>query len=369
MPTKQLLLLCDFMEDYRTSMAIYASSFSVALQNYAAGRIVVNQFIPQMPHWLQSQWGMRFARYIIYPLQAPKTLDSIIHIMDHGYAHLAYMGHPNRTVVTVHDLIPLLLWKGQIPGSLKKRIPFLVLYSLYALRSVKYIVAISSNTKKDLVKWLGIKPSKISIIYLGVDAIFKPYNRQAKAFVREKMFGAETKKIILITGSQYYKNHETALKTVTQLRAAGRQDLILAKTGQPTPEWLELVKKYGLESVVVNLGFMPRAEMPDLYNAVDVLFFPSLYEGAGLPPLEAMACGTPAVTSNAASLPEMMGEIDLMCDPLDSLGFAQKIEHLLADVSYYQQKVEEGCLQAAKFTWESTARQMFAVYQQLLDEI
>lgn len=354
-----------FLEGEPTSTALYAEGLINALQKFTASEISGNEFIPKMllPSWLRGTWGMRFARYFLYPFQVPHQAHEITHLLDYGYAHILYTLNSNKTIVTVTDLMPVLWWKGLLPVKTKKGIPVTVLYSLWALKRAAHIIAISSNTKNDLVKLIGCDPSKISVVYLGVDEIFKPYNTAKKNSIRNQLFGPEPKKIILLTGSQFYKNHETALKTIAFMRTNGLKNVYLVKTGNPTPDWSDLVKKYQLKKNVINIGFAPREQMPDLYNAVDLLFFPSLYEGFGWPPLEAMACGTPVVASNVASLPEVMGDINTMCDPFDVIGFAQKIRSLINNEHYRQQVIQQGIAQSAKFTWDKTAREVIAIYE------
>src|SRR5512141_353560 len=130
MPAKRVLLLRGFVEDQRTSMALYADGLFKALVELGDAEIALDEFTPRIPGWLQTQWGMRFARYVLYPLQAPRPGNSVRHIMEHGYAHLIFGAFPGRTVVTVTDLIPLLRWKGRIPGASRNRMPVLLLCSL-----------------------------------------------------------------------------------------------------------------------------------------------------------------------------------------------------------------------------------------------
>lgn len=368
MAALKVLFLRGFLEDEPTSTTVYINGLINALQKHSAPEVVGNTFTPKMllPSWIKDTWGgMRFARFILYPLQVPHRSSTITHLLDYSYAHLLYSRNLKNTIVTVTDLMPILWWKGLLPVKIKKNIPVTVLYSLWALKRAAHIIAISHNTKNDLVKFLSCDSSKISVVYLGVDDIFKPYAKELKNALRSQLFGSEPKKLILITGSQFYKNHEIALKTIASLHANGLKNIYLVKTGYSTRDWLDLVKKYKLEKNVINIGFIPRMQMPDLYNAVDILMFPSLYEGFGWPPLEAMACGTPAVTSNAASLPEVMGDIDTICAPSDVVGFTQKIQTLFDDETYRQYVIKQGIAQSAKFTWNKTAREVVSVYKRV----
>ena len=370
MMSGKILLARGFAEGEPASSLFLAEGLSAALARHVPKSCQIAEFRPKMllPSWFQGAWGMRLARYLFYPLQFPQSRTSVVHFLDHGYAHVLYSPKVKNAVVTVTDLIPVLWWKGRFPGLPKKNIPLTVLYSLRALKRAKHIITISASTKSDLVELIGCDPQKISVIYPGIDPIFRQYENGQKLNARRRLFGVEKRKIILITGSQFYKNHETALKTIRLLLTRGHVDICLAKTGIPHPGWLELVKKHGLEDQVINLGFISRDQMPDLYNAVDLLMFPSFYEGFGWPPLEAMACGTPAVTSNAASLAEVMETLETTCDPFDVEGFANKILHLLSDDDHRSAVILQGLARSAKFTWDDAALQVLNLYHHLGDQ-
>jgi glycosyltransferase involved in cell wall biosynthesis len=166
-------------------------------------------------------------------------------------------------------------------------------------------------------------------------------------------------------GSQIYKNQSGALRAFARLRVIYPGSLELLKTGVSNPEWSNGVEQLGLGEHARCLGVVPRAELPNLYNAVDCLLFPSLYEGFGWPPLEAMACGTPVVASNAASLPEVIGEARLLCAPGDDECLARAMHAVLTDEGLRQSLVEKGLARARQFTWEETARKTLEVYERV----
>jgi glycosyltransferase involved in cell wall biosynthesis len=172
---------------------------------------------------------------------------------------------------------------------------------------------------------------------------------------------------VLVTGSQFYKNHGAAVLACARLRSMYPKPLQLLKLGPPTAEFKAAVQNFGLEDITHYLVGVSGNHLPALYNSIDILLFPSLYEGFGWPPLEAMACGTPVVASNAASLPEAIGDAGLMCSPHDPDGLAQAMYALLTDDDLRLAVIERGLVRASLFEWEKVARQTLAVYELVAD--
>jgi len=310
---------------------------------------------------------MRLSRFGVYPWQAHRQQRQVNHIIDHGYGHLLYAIDPERTVVTVHDLIPLMRWRGGIPGLAPERKPWLNLISFNALRRARHLIADSNKTRQDLIRFCRCAPEQITVAYPGVDSIFKPYSPAEKFRARQVLGLPEDGAChVLIIGSQIYKNQTGAIKAFARLRQMFQKPLRLLKIGLPNAEWTQGVYQFGLSETTRCLEIIPRNKLPDLYNSVDCLLFPSLYEGFGWPPLEAMACGTPVVASNAASLPEVIGDAGLMCASQDSGGLAQAMYRILTDQELRESLIERGLKHASQFTWERTARETSVVYEQVL---
>jgi glycosyltransferase involved in cell wall biosynthesis len=350
-------------------MNIYAEALTEQLHLLASDKFNIKTISPSLPKWITGNFGMRFARFVIYPFRILGLKASIYHILDHGYGHLIFLLPARKTVVTVHDLIPLLRWKGEIKGTRQGRIPLLNLIALSGLYRARHIIADSDNTKKDLIQLLGINPKKISVIHMGISPEFKPFDFIYRKNIKKILFENDYHSIkILITGNQFYKNQETALRTIKYLVSNWVSNIKLVKTGIITEEWSDLVHLYGLENNIINIGNLPRDRMVDLFNAVDILFFPSLYEGFGWPPLEAMACGIPAIASNAGSLPEVIGDTAILLDPFDYKGYANAIIKLLTDKVYYQNYVEKGLLHVKKYSWDSTTKQILEIYEKILND-
>jgi glycosyltransferase involved in cell wall biosynthesis len=363
-------LFRNFTEDRRLSMDGYADGLTRAYQNYFPKLFQVHEFQPHNFSWLgEGVWSMRIARFVFYPLEVRGQQREVNHILDHGYGHLLYVLDPQRTVVTVHDLIPLLRWKGKITGESKGRKPWLNLIAFNVLCRSRHIIANSENTKSDLINHLGCSAKRITVIYYGVDSIFKPYGPEEKKVARNKWNLPDNgTRRLLIIGSQFYKNQTGAIKVFERLNHLYHDPLELIKVGPADSLWVKLMQESDFRNKIICLGAVPHAELPGLYNIVDCLLFPSLYEGFGWPPLEAMACGTPVVASNTASLPEVIGDAGLMCAPQDHEALAQAMYAVLTNDALRQVLIKRGLARARQFTWEQTAQQTLLVYEQVIRE-
>lgn len=271
--------------------------------------------------------------------------------------HSPYFALPLRrdrpAVVTVHDLIPLLL--PAYRGS-----PLVRAYSWLqarACRSADAIVVDSECSKRDLLRLLGVPAKRVHVIYLGVDGRYTPDRSGAAPLDKPYVF--------YIGGWDVRKNVPTLIRAFGQI-AAKYPDLVLAIAGEPGsnstmfPDLRRIAAPLG--DRVRFLGRVSEADKLALYRHAELFAFPSLYEGFGLDPLEALACGCPVVSSNASSLPEIAGDAALLFDPHDEHALADAMRQALADPEPLR---ASGPPQAAKFSWQATAAQTAAVYREV----
>lgn len=279
----------------------------------------------------------------------------------HGLAFVTPLLSPCPTVVTIFDLSFL-----RFPESFRRaNRAYLRLFTPLSARRAQRVIAISEHTKRDVVHLLGVPAEKVEVIYCGVEPEFYPRSRaEVQAFRQQK--GLPERFVLFVGTLEPRKNVRRLIEAYAQIRDLGVKLVIVGGKGWLYGDIFASVERLGLSSEVLFAGYVPAEELPLWYNAAELFVFPSLYEGFGLPPLEAMACGTPVVSSNAASLPEVIGEAGLLVAPQDAEGLTEAMRRVLGDQSLREQLRERGLRQARQFSWEKAAQQTITVYQQVL---
>ncbi|MCP4536814.1 MAG: glycosyltransferase family 4 protein [Chloroflexi bacterium] len=309
--------------------------------------------------------------FTTYPLAAPLRKNALKHLTVQQMATLLWLKpqlHP--TVVTVHDIVPYLMRHNRDQSTFLH--PLEALFdriAMTALRKADILVAISQFTKKTLIEALSCQEDKIRVVLYGVDHnTFKPAP-VSEEFRAHYGMTDEGHYILYVGSENPRKNLPRLLRAFAMLKAKV-PDVKLIKVG--TPQYLaqfqqlqQLVCELSLEDSVVFHNHPPEQDLVTFYNAADVFVFPSLYEGFGMPPLEALACGTPVVCSNAASLPEVVGDAAITVDPYDVEAWTEAMHRVLTNASVKEELREKGLKWAKQFTWERTARETIAVYREM----
>ena len=283
-------------------------------------------------------------------------------------AHIPYFASPffpsTRTIVTIHDLIPLLL--PAYRGSLRVRMYTQLVAA--AARRADAIIADSECSKRDIVRHLGIDAARVHVIYLAASGAYRPVADLTGVRFKYKL---PDKYLLYLGGFDQRKNVRAIIEAFARLSefySAGCR-LVLAGVNLGVdsalfPNPLRIARQAGLPDAAIQyLGWVDEQDKPALYSGAAAFLFASSYEGFGLPPLEAMACGAPVISSNASSLPEVVGDAGIYVAPDDVAGWADAIRAVLTDDARRATMRDRGRVQAQKFSWERAARETLAVYQ------
>ncbi|HEY8446038.1 MAG TPA: glycosyltransferase family 1 protein [Thermomicrobiales bacterium] len=280
----------------------------------------------------------------------------------HGTVNVLPRALPCPAVVTIHDLA-FLRWPEQVPT---RRYRYLAREVRAAARRASRILAVSNSTKVDVVELLGVEPARVHVTPLGVDCRFRPAPPDAIARLRER-HGCSRPFMLAVSTLEPRKNLPALLRAFSRVVDDVPHDLMLVgPEGWLTGELHDTLRRLGLGERVRLTGFVADHELPVWYSAADLFVFPSLYEGFGLPVVEAMACGAPVVTSNVSSLPEVAGDAALLVDPRDEEAIASAMLRVLTDSAFAADLRQRGLQQARRFTWEQTAAATVAAYREAL---
>ncbi len=286
-------------------------------------------------------------------------------------SHVLPLVHPARSVVTIHDLGYLYYPQAH---TLSQNL-YLRWSTRYNARQASRILADSEATRQDLIHRYGIPADKIVRVYPGRDESLAPVTNPAVLSMVRERYGVRGPYLLYIGTLHPRKNlvrliqaFASLLQSLTSSSQPPAADLRLVLAGQKgwlVDDILAQVRRLKLQDRVIMTGYVPDTDLPALLSGALAFVFPSLYEGFGLPVLEAMACGTPVVCSNTSSLPEVAGEAALLVDPLDTEALAQALEQVVTDGALRQRLVERGFDQVQRFSWRRCAEETLQVLEEV----
>lgn len=293
--------------------------------------------------------------------------NRVKHIMFGEEAFMLNYLPSDKTVVSCLDVIPLAL-KGETSAKFR----WFAKWAYKGMKKAEKIIANSEYTKQDIIKYLKIDEKKIAVAYPPIQAQFRIEEEAPDSFFHNHGLSADRKYLLYVGALDLKRKNVLRLLQAFKHFRGKRMDTHLLLVGYTTLKGgigslQSKIKNMGLAGSVHIIRNVPDEELVAFYNMAHIFVFPSLYEGFGLPPLEAMACGTPVVSSDRASLPEALGDAAIFADPTSPPRIADAIEQLYENEELYDKMVAKGLKQAEKYSWEKYADDTYKVYQELWD--
>jgi glycosyltransferase involved in cell wall biosynthesis len=323
-------------------------------------RDLAGNFVPVVDH--SAKYGLR--EHVSIPLKLRRLGADLLHSPHYVRPLLCTI----PSVVTVHDCIHL-LFPQYLPNAMALRYAQFVMGQ--AVRRSALVLTVSQASRADILRFYpATDPAKVHVVPNAIDAeLLQDPGEEERERVRER-YQIRGRFVLFAGNVKPHKNLERLIRAFAIVRAQpGRNDLRLVLIGDDVSRYGSLrrtVEEAGVRPDVRFFGFVPHKTLAALYRMASVFAFPSLYEGFGLPPLEAMACGTPVVTSRISSLPEVVGDGALLVDPYDEQSIADGIARALDEPGLRRQLVERGLQRAACFSWERSVRDIHAGYLRAL---
>ena len=271
-----------------------------------------------------------------------------------------------KVVLTIYDLVVELF-----PETMEEKNRELLQKEMYrSIKRADHIVTISNSVKSELINILGIDEKSIDVISPGVD--YKVFNTKVSDKENDKIkqkYDLPDKYILYLGTLEPRKNISNLLKAFTNLKKEKKieEKLVIAgKKGWNYEQIYKIIYENDIEDEVVFTGYVEENEKPSIYQMAKLFVFPSLYEGFGIPVLEAMASGVPVVTSNISSLPEVVGDAGILADPESIDDIEKSIYKVLSDEKLCSELIERGLEQSRKFTWENSANKLCNIYDKVM---
>jgi len=268
-------------------------------------------------------------------------------------------------IITIQDLVFL-----KFPEHRGKRLSdYYLKRTKIAVENSKQIITSSNSTRRDLIGLLGVPARKIKVIHLGVGPNFKVFKNQSILAEKISRYVRAKQKYILTVGTlEPRKNLSAIAKAFVLLPNSLQREhklMFVGAKGWNNNELGQIIRDYNLTEKVVFPGFVKDEDLPYIYNKASLFVFPSLYEGFGLPPLEAMACGVPVISSGTSSLPEVIGKAGILVNPNREEEIAKAMRYVLTNPDVAKQMTKKGLKQAKKFSWQKTAQETLKIFQKV----
>ena len=344
--------------DTKTEYRLFVTGTGNAHQLVSVGANFQWRTTALSPIWLSRLW---------HRLSVPLPIEYFVGSVDLFHSTdfvLPPVRSSTVSVLTVHDLSFV-----RVPESASPRLKaYLDRVVPTSVARATHVLADSSATKSDLVGLYDVQPEKVSVLLSGVSSRFRLQSDELILTTRSK-YGIGSAPYILSIGTvQPRKNYSRLIRAIASLRSQGyAHNLVIAGgKGWLADEMYETIRTTQMENFVKLIGFAEDADLPALYSGATCFAFPSLYEGFGLPVLEAMACGTPVVTSNVSSLPEVAGDAGLTVDPYDVEELTYALKRVIDDSELRISLINAGLVRAGQFTWGKSVSELMRIYSKLL---
>jgi glycosyltransferase involved in cell wall biosynthesis len=300
-------------------------------------------------------------------IRIPLTLSAELRRNPVNVLHVQFTAPPFSpcpVVVSIHDLS-----FEHLPQTFKwrsrKQLRITVRRSA---REAAQVIALSEYARDDIINTYGVKPGKVSVIPLAAPAHFRPILDEEELQRVRQTYGIEGDYILSVGAIQPRKNLSRLVAAYSRLRRARAEGnlpklVLVGKCAWLYDETLRSIKELEVSDTVILTGYVPESDLPALYSGALAFVYPSYFEGFGLPPLEAMQCGTTVIVGDKTSLPEVVGDAGVLVDPFDVDDIAAAIEKVISDSDFRRQLRVKGLERAKLFNWQKTARQTLAVYQ------
>lgn len=333
---------------------------------YWSGNNYENFLLPNTKVIMASKKQHKFFEQLYFPNNLIEENIDVFHIPQNGIGLDCAISC--KKVVTIHDLIPYLMPETVGKGYLKnflRDIPEII-------ESADGIITVSEWSKKDILKFFPINEDKVFVTPLAADSKYKPLDKAlCKKFLMDK-YNIINPFILYIGGFSERKNVKSLLIAFSEIKNKIDDNIRLVIVGASRDAGNSLIalsKSLGIFSNIIFTGYAPEEHLPILYNGCQVFVYPSLYEGFGLPPLEAMSCGAPIITSNLTSIPEVVQDAGILINPYDTDELINALLIMLSDTKSRNEFIEKGLKRAALFSWENTALSTLKVYKTMVSSI